>query len=147
MDCKNLMEKDRRMFERIRKFQLPPAWKRIGFGLVVVALGLMIVRRYVDNLEQYRPFFSHLFLLGLLLVSVSRDKLEDEMISVLRGQSYAVGFVTGVVYALVQPYINYLVAAVIKPENATLDMSVLQVLTFMLVVQLLFFWQLKRWSA
>ena len=147
MDCKNLMEKDRRMFERIRKFQLPPNWKRIGFGLVVVALGLMILRRYVDNLEQYSPLFSHLFLLGLLLVSVSRDKLEDEMISVLRGQSYAVGFVTGVVYALVQPYINYLVAAVIKPENATLDMSVLQVLTFMLVVQLLFFWQLKRWSA
>lgn len=147
MKCDNWLEKDRKMFERIRKFQLPPSAKRIGYAIVMLALALMITKRYVDGMEELKPFFSHLFLLGLLVVSVSRDKLEDEMIAVLRGQSYGVAFVTGVLYALVQPYVNYVVAAVISPDKATLDMSVLQVLSFMLIVQLLFFWQLKRWSA
>ena len=36
----------------------------------------------------------------------------------LRARSYVMAFIFGVVYAILQPYINYVVALILKKENA-----------------------------
>jgi len=86
-------------------------------------------------------------LLGLLLISISREKDEDEMIVQLRAQSYSLAFVIGVIDAFVQPYVNYGITFLAKPEKASLDMSQYQVLFFMLLVQIIFFYKLKRQNS
>jgi len=80
----------------------------------------------------------------MLIISISKDKIEDEFIDSLRSQSYRIAFILTVIYSLVQPFINYGIGMLFD-KNETLDsFSYFQVLFFMLVVQLMVFWQLKR---
>lgn len=144
MTLKNIVEHDRKLFNRLRKFQLPHRWKRIGLWVVIVTFAFMVIKRWVDEPAWVKPLLNNIFLLGLLLISISREKIEDERVAALRSQSYGIAFITGVIYAFVQPYVGYLVELIIRPEEASTDMSYFQVLVFMLVVQLMFFRQLKR---
>lgn len=144
MTFKKMIEHDRKLFEKLRRFQLPNHWKRVGYWVVAIVFGLMIAKRFVDEPSWVKPLLNNLFLMGLLIVSISKEKIEDERIAALRSQSYGIAFITGVFYAFVQPYVGYLVELVIRPEEANADMSYFQVLVFMLVVQLMFFRQLKR---
>ena len=79
-----------------------------------------------------------------LIISLSKEKVEDEFIDSLRSQSYRLAFVMAIVYSLVQPLINYGVGTLLNQDDELQGFSYFQVLFFMLIVQLMFFWQLKR---
>jgi hypothetical protein len=81
----------------------------------------------------------------MLLITVTKDSIEDEMTLKLRSQAYTFAFIVGVLYALVQPLINFLVNTIVKIEDVSFALlSVDQVLFFMLLVQLAFFHFTKR---
>jgi hypothetical protein len=64
----------------------------------------------------------------------------------LRAQSYAIAFVLGVVYALVMPYVEFGVSNVVNNGGeAYKPLGDFQVLLFMLMIQLLFYHNLKRY--
>ena len=82
----------------------------------------------------------------MLLMSVSKDKIEDEMTVSLRAQSYTVAFIVGVVYALVMPYVEFGVSNVVHSGGEVYkDLGDFQVLLFMLMIQLMFYHTLKRY--
>lgn len=141
---KKILEYDRRLFRRLRQFQLPHQWKRIGLSIAIIAFVIMIGMRFVDEPAWVKPLLANIMLIGLLIISISKEKVEDEMMASVRAQSYGIAFVCGVIYAIVQPYINFGVAWLLRSDNPSTDMSYFQVLVFMLIVQLLFFRQFKR---
>lgn len=144
MSFKKIVEYDRQLFKRLQHFQLPNRWKKIGLSIAILAFVLMIGKRFVDEPDWVKPLLANILLIGLLIISISKEVVEDEMIASVRARSYGIAFILGVVYAIVQPYINFGVAWLLGSENPNLDMSYFQVLIFMLIVQLLFFRQFKR---
>jgi hypothetical protein len=137
-------ESERKRLEKMNKFQLPNRFKKIGWVVVLIAFALMIAKKFIDEPSWVKPVLTNLMIVGFLLVSLSKEKIEDELIVKLRGQSYRLAFVFGVLYSLVQPYVEYGVEYLINAEEANISFSYFQVLLFMLVVQIMFFAQFKR---
>ncbi len=144
MNKESICERERSQLEKMNKFQLSHRFKKIGLTIAIGTFILMIGRKYIDNSEWLRPILHGILLLGLLVISLSKEKLEDEFIDSLRSQSYRLAFILSIVYSLIQPLINYGVGTLLKQDDELQGFSYFQVLFFMLIVQLMFFWQLKR---
>ena len=139
-------EKEQRRLDKMNKFQLSNRFKRIGWVVVLVAFLLMIAKRFVDEPTWVKPVLTNMMIIGFLLISLAKETIEDELIVKLRAQSYRLAFVFGVLYSLVQPYVEYGVEYLIKSNEANISFSYFQVLIFMLVIQIMFFEQMKRMS-
>ncbi|MFK8058537.1 MAG: hypothetical protein AB8B78_00435 [Polaribacter sp.] len=144
MSKQSICERERNHLEKMNKFQLGNQYKKVGMIIAISSFILMIARKYISDLELIKPILHGVLLIGLLLISLSKEKLEDEFIDSLRSQSYRLAFILAIVYSLVQPVINYGVAVLFNQDDELQGFSYFQVLFFMLIVQLMFFWQLKR---
>ena len=144
MSKESICERERSHLEKMNKFQLGSQYKKIGVIIAIGTFVLMIARKYVEDSEWTRPILQGILLLGLLIISLSKEKFEDEFIDSLRSQSYRLAFLMAIVYSLVQPLINYGVGFILSQNDELKSFNYFQVLFFMLIVQLMFFWQLKR---
>ncbi|WP_298781749.1 hypothetical protein [uncultured Polaribacter sp.] len=144
MSKQSLCERERSHLEKMNKFQLENKYKKIGSFIAIGVFTVMIGRKYIDNSEWLKPILHGVLLVGLLLISLSKEKLEDEFIDSLRSQSYRLAFIMVIIYSLVQPLINFVVGYLLDKNEKIEGFSYFQVLFFMLIVQLMFFWQLKR---
>lgn len=105
---------------------------------------LMIAKKFVDEPTWVKPLLRNVMILGFLIVSISKEKIEDELMANLRSISYRLAIIIGVLYAMVQPYVTYAIETLIDPEGAKFDNSYFQVLLYILLVQIMFFAALKR---
>lgn len=146
MSKSSLCESERNKIEKMNKFQLSQKFKKIGYYIVIATFISMLIRKIVDvDVFWVKEMLRSLLLLGMLIISISKDKIEDEFIESLRAQSYRLAFVLTVLYALIQPYIEYVVDFLLNDNPKDFGgFSYFQVLTFMLVIQIAFFEQLKR---
>jgi len=140
----SICERERNQLEKLNKFQLGNQYKKIGYIIAIGSFVLMIARKYIEDSDWLKPVLHGVLLIGLLVISLSKEKLEDEFIDSLRSQSYRLAFIMAIVYSLVQPLVNYGVAVLFDQDDKLQGFSYFQVLFFMLIVQLMFFWQLKR---
>jgi len=148
MNTKKIMESERRRFNKIINFRLPHKFMTIGITVVVLSIIMMFVRAFAmeGDTQWLKVVLQKTLLIGMLLMSISRDKEEDEMTITLRSQSYAIAFVIGVAYALVMPYVEFGVSNVVNSGGEVLkDLGDFQVLVFMLMIQLMFYHNLKRY--
>lgn len=139
-------ESERKKIEKMNKFQLSQKFKTIGCYIVIATFSSMLIRKIADvDIFWLKELLRSLLLLGMLIISISKDKVEDEFIESLRAQSYRLAFVLTVIYALIQPYVEYVVDFLLNDNPKDFgSFSYFQVLTFMLVIQIAFFEQLKR---
>lgn len=148
MNTKKIMESERQRFVKIINFRLPHKFMTIGIAVAALSIIMMFVRAFAldgEN-EWLRVITKQGLLVGMLIISISRDRVEDEMTITLRAQSYAVAFVIGVVYALIMPYIELGVSNVVHSGGeAFKELDNFQVLSFMLLIQLMFYHNLKRY--
>ncbi|MDB9720817.1 hypothetical protein OAA67_02960 [Winogradskyella sp.] len=147
MNTKEIINCEQRKFQKLIKFRLPHRFMSIGIAVVLLAIAFMFVRAFTidGETEWLKQFLQKTLLVGMLIMSLSKDKIEDEMTLSLRAQSYAVAFVIGVIYALVMPYVEFGVSnAVHSGGEAFKDLGDFQVLLFMLMIQLMFYHNLKR---
>lgn len=142
----DFMECERKRLNKFQNFQLPHKFKIIGAVIFAVSFIALMSRMFISGDTALLAELSKKgLLIGMLLLSISRDKEEDELTSKLRAQSYALAFVIGVVYALVMPYVDYGLSNALKPEGEALkDLGDFQILIFMLFIQLAFYHTLKR---
>ena len=148
MNARKIIECENKRFGKLINFKLPTSFLKIGIAISLVSIVMMFVRAFaVDGeTEWLKLLLQKTLLIGMLIMSVSKDKEEDEMIITLRSQSYAIAFVIGVVYALVMPYVEFGVDNVVNTNVSELkNLGDFQVLLFMLMIQLLFFHNLKRY--
>lgn len=143
MTSKTLLECEA---ERLRKIQLlPNRYKRIGLLVLLAGFAGLFTFAYLGaDFTGYKLFARQGMLIGMLLISVARERDEDEYSASLRARSYMWAFVIGVLYALIQPYINFGVGELIKPEATVLEeLGAFQVVWFMLAIQLGFYYLLR----
>lgn len=148
MNKKSLIECERKRFQKIINFRLPHRFMYVGIAISLIALIMMFIRAFAmeGDTEWFKLFLQKILLVGMLLMSISRDKIEDEMTIQLRSQSYMVAFVLGVLYALVMPYIELSVSNVVNNGGEVYkDLGDFQVLLFMLLMQLMFYHNFKRY--
>ena len=148
MDTKKIMDCERKRFHKIINFRLPHVFMNIGIAIAAVSIITMFIRAFAleGDTEWLKLLLQKSLLVGMLLMSIARDRVEDEMTISLRSQSYAIAFVVGVVYALVMPYIEFGVSNVVHSGGEKFkNLGDFQVLLFMLMIQLMFYHNLKRY--
>lgn len=147
MNAEKIKNCERNRFQKWINFRLPHRFMSIGIAIVILSIVTMFIRAFAmdGDTEWLRHLLQKTMLVGMLIMSISKDKLEDEMTIALRSQSYAIAFVTGVVYALVMPYVEFGVSNIVNSGGEALkDLGDFQVLLFMLMIQLMFYHNLKR---
>lgn len=146
MNKSKILNSERSRIEKMIKFQLPNKYITIGIGVFLATfLSFIVLKIMGSNSESTKLILRSIMLVSLLVISVSKDKEEDEMVKLIRVQSYALAFVIGVLYAVVQPVINYLVSLGMSTDKIIYsNLGDFQVLIFMLMIQLNFFYFLKR---
>lgn len=146
MNMNKICDSEERRLHWLVNFKLPNYWKKIGWGVLIISIFFLILTKFFD--DDYlviKSILKKLTLVGLLIVAISKDKIEDELVENLRGKAFSFSFIIGVVYVLVQPIINYAAFLVVKPERAKFeDLGDFQILWFLLIVYLMTFWFLKR---
>jgi len=148
MTTKKIIDCEHKHFYKLINFRLPHKFLRVGITIATLSIIVMFIRAFVmeGDTEWLKTILKQCLLIGMLLMSVSKDKEEDEMTVTLRSQSYAIAFVVGVMYALVLPYVEFGVSnAVHSGGEAFKQLGDFQVLTFMLMIQLMFYHNLKRY--
>lgn len=146
MTLKDIAECEKNALNKFQNYRLPVYFKYIGSAIFIISFLSIMSRLFIDDQsETIRDLSKKGLLVGMLLISISKDKVEDELTLKLRSQSYSIAFVIGVIYALVMPYVDYGVSNAFKPEGETLkNLGDFQILTFMLLIQLMFYYFLKR---
>ena len=148
MDTEKIMNCERKRFEKLIKFRLSHRFMSIGIAIVLLSIVMMFVRAFAmeGDTQWLKLLFQKTVLIGMLVMSLSKDKIEDEMTIILRAQSYAIAFVVGVLYALIMPYVEFGVSnAVHSGGEPFKDLGDFQILLFMLMIQLMFYHNLKRY--
>ncbi len=148
MKTEKFIENERKYFNKIINFRLPHKFMKIGIAIVLLSIVAMFIRAFVmeGNTEWLKELFKKTLLVGLLITSISKDKVEDEMTITLRSQSYVIAFIVGVLYALIMPYVEFGVSNVVHNGGEEFkNLGDFQVLLFMLMIQLMFYHNLKRY--
>lgn len=141
-------EAEERRFERFKNFGLPHSFKKIGIAIIVLSLLTIIIGKMADfNNPTLKFAMKRIILVGLLVIALAKEKIEDERILTMRGQAFSMAFVAGVVYTLVQPLVNLIADLIVEDDKGPLtDIGDFQILWFLLTMYLLFFYMIKRKS-
>jgi hypothetical protein len=153
MNIKKIQDCERSRIERWASFQLEYKWKKRGIIFSALLILALVVIRFLESdsdpsiLSEYlaqKFILKKLLLIGLLVISLSKEKVEDEMLMSLRGKSFTLAFIIAVLYAVIQPFVNSVIFYLFDKDQMSPDYSLFQVLSFMLIIQLLFFEVLKK---
>jgi len=142
------IESERKSLEKIKRMQLPHRFKIVGLAVILISGAAILINIWsVDNLE-IKQVAKYGILVGLLFISMSKEKIEDELVRLLRMQSYTFAFIAGVVYTLLSnPIVNYIANLISEDRQAVFEgVGDWQILWMLLSVQLFYFEFLKRMS-
>ena len=147
MSVKSFMEFERKSLDNMKRFQLSNNFKAVGLGIIVLSLATIIINKISIDILDLTLTAKYGILLGLLIVSISKEKIEDELIIDLRMQSYAFAFIAGVVITLTNPLFSYLANLVFEKQQENFQgIGDWQVLWILLSIQVFYFEYLKRMS-
>ncbi|PTX61663.1 hypothetical protein C8N46_104307 [Kordia periserrulae] len=147
MSKETFCEAEERRMNKILNFGLPNSYKKLGIILVALSILFLITRKIFDIeiSETIRFILKRVVLVGLLIIAISKEKVEDEMIQSMRGRAFTMAFIFGVIFSLAQPLFNYIASFIVEKEDDGLtDVGDFQVLWLLLTIYLLFFYMLKR---
>ncbi len=145
MNLNDIQKCERTKIEKWSRFQLSHKWKTVGIMISLSVFAMLLGLKLMDDRPQWTSeVLKRLLIVGFLIISISKDKEEDEMIASLRAKSYTLAFIFGVLYTLIQPVVDYLVHQYVFSASENNTFSYFQVLWFMLLIQIMFFEVLKR---
>ena len=146
MNVKSFVECERKSLEKMKRYQLPNSFKKIGIGLILISLIAFFVNKFsIENIDL-KLTAKYGILVGLLLISISKEKIEDELITSLRMQSYTFAFIAGVIVTLLtNPLFNYIANLISQKQQENFEgVGDWEILWILLSVQVFYFELLKR---
>ena len=146
MNVKSFMECERKSLEKMKRYQLPNRFKKVGIVIVIISLATFFVNKFsIENIDL-KLTAKYGILVGLLLVSISKEKIEDELITSLRMQSYTFAFIAGVIITLLtNPLFNYIANIISQKRQENFqEVGDWEILWILLSVQVFYFEFLKR---
>ncbi|MFV8359008.1 hypothetical protein [Flavobacterium sp. LS1P3] len=149
MEPKAKQEGDIEKIDKFTGYQLPNKFKIVGLVLFITSILSIITSLKLYMLDiKYHELFERIALsgsvLGLLIISISREKIEDELIGKIRMQSYNYAVIVTVLIYLILPFIHFTIVSIFSsmPKiEGSKDVSVLGVL---LMAQIFTFRKLKK---
>ncbi len=118
-------------------------FKKIGVVVMVLSMvpGLIVKTMHIVVMESQKDLLKSLsysgFLLGLLFIALSRDKVEDELTIHIRITSMQEMFIFAVIYVMIKPLIVWVL------QSPFTDVSGQQLVALMLVGYLISFYLKK----
>jgi hypothetical protein len=90
---------------------LPLNFRKVAYGLILLS-GLLVILSISKTLtidqEIVKTISKSTFLISLLLLALTRNKIEDELTLRIRLKAFAASFIYGVVIVIIEPLINLL---------------------------------------
>ena len=118
-------------------------FKKIGVVVMILSMvpGLIVKTMHIVVMESQKDLLKSLsysgFLLGLLFIALSRDKVEDELTIYIRLKAMQEMFMFAVIYVMIKPLI------VLVLQSPFIDVSGQQLVTLMLVGYLISYYLKK----
>ena len=146
MDVKSFMKYERKSLEKMKRYQLPNWFKKIGIGIILISLVAFFVNKFSIEDVDIKLISKYGILVGLLLISISKEKIEDELITSLRMQSYTFSFIAGVIITLLtNPIFNFIANFISQRQEENFqEVGDCEILWILLSVQVFYFEFLKR---
>lgn len=146
MNIKSIIACEQNSIEKMKKYQLPNKFKKIGLVILVFSFLTLIANKLLlESIIEVRLIAKYGMLIGLLIMSISKEKIEDEFLSNLRMQSYAFAFIGGVIITLLNPVSVYIVNLFFEKQKENFGgVGDWQILWILLSVQVFYFEFLKR---
>lgn len=146
MIFQRLIERQKTILRKYKGYpQLPSFMKWVGWTLsllsILTGIALKSAEMY-DGTVKYAAI--SLVLVGLLIVSISRDKIEDEMTESLRAKSFSYAIVWGVLFTVISVAMALFSEGVVG-EEININVDTPAVLVSMLVIHLINF-NLFKWA-
>ena len=143
MNFKKVIACERKSLDKLSKFQLPHKFKRIGWILFITSFVSLIATSIIITDDSLKStiivIVKYTMLIGLLVVSLSKEPIEDEFIRSIRMRSYMIAFIVGVLQTLVMPFINLGADALVNGSSSLKPVNDFFVLWVLLFCQILFF--------
>ena len=122
---------------------LPGSCKFVAFGIMVLTVIFFLLVAF-DRIIMERDIIFAItktgLLISLLMLTLTRHKREDEVISEIRLKAIALTFIFGVVYVIVEPFVS-----LIFQDGFISDMGVGQLMiTLFSFYFIIFYFMLKR---
>ncbi len=123
---------------------LPLYFKKLGITVMVLAIVSAVIVKSMNvelvqtQKELFRTLTLNAFILGLLFVAWSRDRVEDEMTVFLRLKSMSWAFIWAILYVIMNPFIDL----IFKDPIGILTAQ--QMLLSMLIVYLIMYYLQKN---
>lgn len=122
---------------------LPNYSKKIGVGSILAIVTLCIISFTFDWFEDDRVILLEatrvITILSLLTITLSKDKIEDELVMYVRLKALVFAFIVGVLLSITLPTSNYLFTGV---YTQIIDAN--QILISIFILYFLSFFFLKR---
>ncbi|MDD4149650.1 MAG: hypothetical protein PHE33_06440 [Bacteroidales bacterium] len=121
---------------------LPPVFKKIAYGIMFLTILfaiLSIVKVLAIDKHIAKTISMSFFLIALLLLAITRSKIEDELTLRIRLKAFAASFIYGVAFVIITPFINLLFDG-----SFLLDVGVEQLLISMFLFYFMMMFIMKR---
>lgn len=119
---------------------LPIYFKKIAFG-IMISIALLIVLTKSKTLPIDKSFLVTIsktgILVSLLLLALTKNKIEDELTSRIRLNAFASSFISGVLYVIVEPFVSLLFK-----DGFVSDRGVTEILITMFLVYFMTFYSM-----
>lgn len=109
---------------------LPSYFKRIGISLIIASI-LVLIAFKIEVFEGSKETWKHvsisLILLGLSIIALTKNKIEDEFTMLLRLKALGAAFIFGLAYVLISPILNLIFGDDVNeyPSSLSFMMSML----------------------
>ena len=123
---------------------LPRYFKVIGLAVIILSIVPIVVIKSLSikmlqvQKELWVQISANTFILGLLFIAWSKDKIEDEMTFSIRLKAMAFAFICAVFSMFISPFVDLLFKSPIENETGH------QVVVVMLFVYLMSYYFQKR---
>jgi hypothetical protein len=144
---KSCVEKELHTLEKWTTFKLPNKAKPIGW---VLAIGCLISFLWLAKTPD--PSFLLLYsiktagVIGLAMVVLAKEKMEDEMIGALRGKAMLFAFICSIFLIIITPYITTIMSAIVSDnfQQIAVELSHFNMLSCLLLMYILGFEGMKK---
>ena len=121
---------------------LPIYFKTVALGIMLVTFcfSLLSVFEIITfDKEVAKTISKSVFLIALLILAISKNKIEDELTLVIRLKAFTASFIFGVLIVIIDPIINLFFEGMLL-----LDKGVTELLIGMLLYYFFMFFLMKR---
>lgn len=147
MESKMKQEDDIAKIDKFTNFLLPNKFKRIGFILFILAfISYFAVGVYVESNNYYliQNIAHTIAILSLLMIAISKEKVEDELIAKIRMQSYHYAVIGTVIVHFYMFFVPSILTLLFSSTQTIQENNDIFVLVCLLVIKIVTFKKLKK---